>query len=139
MGCCVAASPLAPPAIRHHCRRRGSGGETRQLRGGPVATDRPRAGPGPAGVVPPLEAGSSAVTYWVDEPEGFRVVTTVDTVQPGGADRHAVVRSSIVLRPGQTQTISLPGPLGSASPGLEVRRLGDRVEVRAAGPAALAD
>ena len=92
-----------------------------------------------AAVVTPLEAGSSAVTYWVDEPEGFRVVTTVDTVQPGGADRHAVVRSSIVLRPGQTQTISLPGPLGSASPGLEVRRLGDRVEVRATGPAALAD
>ena len=75
----------------------------------------------------------------MDEPEGFRVVTTVDAVQPGEADRHAVIRSSIVLRPGQTQTISLPGPLGSASPELEVRRLGDRVEVRATGPAALAD
>jgi hypothetical protein len=92
-----------------------------------------------AAVVTPLGAGSSALTYWTDVPEGFRVVTTVDTVQPGGTDRHAVVRSSIVLRPGQTQTISLPGPPGSASPGLEVRRLGDRVEVRAAGPAALAD
>src|SRR3954453_16052817 len=275
MGSCIASSPLAPPAIRHHCRRRGSGGETRQLRGGPVATDRPRAGPGPAGVGPsgdrcharaaspttsprprlgpdgpcagarlprprdqdgqdgrlrrpltsdgagprhgrgggppsggrppatsrprpngtttrgaapghdprrqtmrafhspgttiraavlaaslattgaasalaeepdqgaavvtPLGAGSSALTYWTDVPEGFRVVTTVDTVQPGATARHAVVRSSIVLRPGQAQTISLPGPPGSASPGLEVRRLGDRVEVRAAGPAALAD
>src|SRR3954454_15059750 len=92
-----------------------------------------------AAVVTPLGAGSSALTYWTDVPEGFRVVTTVDTVQPGGAARHAVFRSSIVLRPGQTQTISLPGPPGSASPGLEVRRLGDRVEVRAAGPAALAD
>src|SRR3954453_12225535 len=50
MGCCIAASPLAPPAVRDHCRQRGSGGETRQLRGGPVVTDRPLAGPGPAGV-----------------------------------------------------------------------------------------
>jgi hypothetical protein len=90
-------------------------------------------------VVTPLGAGSSALTYWTDEPEGFRVVTTVDTVQPGEADRHAVVRTSIVLRPGQTQTISVPGPLGSGSSELEVRRLGDRVEVRATGPAAPAD
>jgi hypothetical protein len=92
-----------------------------------------------AAVLTPLGAGASAVTYWTDEPEGFRVVTTVDAARPDDADRHAVVRSSIVLRPGQTQTISLPGPLGSASPGLEVRRLGDRVEVRATGPAPLAD
>ena len=83
--------------------------------------------------------GSSAVTYWVGGPEGYRVVTTVDTAASGGADHHAVVRTSIVLRPGQTQTISLPGPLGSGSSELEVRRLGDRVEVRATGAAALAD
>ena len=102
----------------------------------PALAEEPSQG---AAVVTPLGAGSSALTYWVDEPEGIRVVTTVDTVQPGGADRHAVVRSSIVLRPGQTQTISLPGPLGSGSSELEVRRLGDRVEVRATEPAALAD
>ena len=92
-----------------------------------------------AAVVTPLGAGSSAVTYWVDRPEGYRVVTTVDTRASDEADRHAVVRTSVVLRPGQTQTISLPGPLGSGSSGLEVRRLGDRVEVRAIEPAALAD
>ena len=116
----------APPSSRRCWRRRRAS----------ALAEEPGQG---AAVVTPLGAGSSAVTYWVDGPEGFRVVTTVDTVQPGGADRHAVVRTSIVLRPGQTQTISLPGPLGSASPGLEVRRLGDRVEVRATGPAALAD
>ena len=102
----------------------------------PALAEEPDQG---AAVVTPLGVGSSAVTYWVYGPEGYRVVTTVDTAASGEADRHAVVRTSIVLRPGQTQTISLPGPLGSASPGLEVRRLGDRVEVRATGAAALAD
>ena len=102
----------------------------------PALAEEPDQG---AAVVTPLGAGSSAVTYWVDVPEGYRVVTTVDMAAPGEADRHAVVRTSIVLRPGQTQTISLPGPLGSASSELEVRRLGDRVEVRATEPAALAD
>ena len=102
----------------------------------PALAEQPDHG---AAVVTPLGAGSSAVTYWVDEPEGYRVVTTVDAVAPGEADRHAVVRTAIVLRPGQTQTISLPGPFGSAPSALEVRRLGDRVEVRATEPAALAD
>lgn len=49
-------------------------------------------------VVTPLGAGASALTYWVDEPDGFRVVTTVDTIQPGEVgreDRHAVVRLSM--------------------------------------------
>jgi hypothetical protein len=95
-----------------------------------------------AGVVTALGAGSSAVTYWVDEPEGFRVVTTIDTAHLGeasGEDRHAVVRLSTILRPGQTQAISVPGPIGSPSSEMLIRRLGDRVEVRAAGPAALTD
>lgn len=95
-----------------------------------------------AAVVTPLGAGASALTYWVDEPEGFRVVTTVDTTQPGELgreDRHAVVRLSTILRPGQTQTISVPGPDGSLPHELRLRRLADGIEVLAAGPEALTD
>jgi hypothetical protein len=100
-----------------------------------------RADPG-TGVVTALGTGASAVTYWVDEPEGFRVVTTIDTAhlgEAGGEDRHAVVRLSTILRPGQTQVISVPGPIGSPPSEMLIRRLGDRVEVRAAGPAVLTD
>jgi hypothetical protein len=87
-------------------------------------------------VVTPLGAGASAVTYWVDEPEGFRVVTTVDTVHPaeiGREDRHAVVRLSTILRPGQTQTVSVPGPAGSPPYAMRIRWLAGGVEVLAAG------
>ena len=87
-------------------------------------------------VVTPLGAGSSAVTHWVDEPEGFRVFTTVLTVLPGEVgreNRHAVVRLSTVLRPGQTQTIAVPGPDGSPPYAMRIRRLAGGVEVLAAG------
>ena len=94
-----------------------------------------------ATLVTPLGAGSSAETYWVDEPEGFRVFTTVRTVLPGAAgqeERPATVRFSTILRPGQTQTIAVPAPHGGAAPSaLQIRRLADRVEVKAAAePAA---
>ena len=95
-----------------------------------------------AAVITPLGAGASALTYWVDEPEGFRVVTTVDTVHPGEVgreDRHAVVRLSTILRPGQTQTISVPGPDGSLPHAMRIRRLAGGVEVLAAGAETLTD
>ena len=87
-------------------------------------------------VVTPLGAGASAVTYWVDEPERFRVVTTVATVhadEVGREDGHAIVRLSTILRPGQTQTISVPGPDGSPPYAMRIRRLAGGVEVLAAG------
>ena len=86
-----------------------------------------------------LGAGSSAVTYWVDGPEGFRVVTTVDTARPGEADQHAVVRFSTVLRPGQTQTVSVPGPDGSPPYAVRLRRLVGGVEALPVGPESLTD
>lgn len=95
-----------------------------------------------AAVLTPLGTGASALTYWLDEPEGFRVVTTVDMVHPGeaeGEDRHAVVRLSTILQPGQAQTISVPGPDGTLPHALRLRRLVDGVEVLAAGPEALTD
>ena len=68
------------------------------------------------GVTTALSGNASAVTYWVSEPDGWHVVTTVDTVtgQFDEAKDHAVVRFSSVLLPGQSQLISVPLAIGSS-------------------------
>lgn len=78
-----------------------------------------------------LGANASAITYWVSGSDGWHVVTTVDTVieQNGDADKHAVVRFSSVLLPGQSQLISVPLPIGEQLQVLRIRRLGDQIEV----------
>ena len=78
-----------------------------------------------------LGPNASAITYWVSEPDGWHVVTTVDTViaQDGDAEKHAVVRFSSVLLPGQSQLISVPFAIGERQQVLRIRRLGDRIEV----------
>jgi hypothetical protein len=81
-----------------------------------------------------LGQNASAVTYWIRQSEGWHVVTTVDSIvgEPTqtAQDRHAVVRFSANLLPGQRQVVSVPGPVGAATPSLVVERLGDRIEVR---------
>jgi hypothetical protein len=80
---------------------------------------------------------AAAITYWVSGSDGWHVVTTVDTVieQNGDAEKHAVVRFSSVLLPGQSQLISVPFAVGERQQVLRIRRLGDRVEVaRVGGP-----
>lgn len=78
-----------------------------------------------------LGKDSSALTYWARAADGWRVVTTVDTVSdPGGAaESHAVVRFSAALRPGESQMISVPARAGTPAPALRIRRVGDRIEV----------
>jgi hypothetical protein len=78
-----------------------------------------------------LGANASAVTYWVARSDGWHVVTTVDTVveRNSDADKHAVVRFSSVLLPGQSQLISVPLAIGGPQQVLRIRRLGDRIEV----------
>jgi hypothetical protein len=85
-----------------------------------------------------LGPNASAITYWVSEPDGWHVVTTVDTVigQNGDAEKHAVVRFSSVLLPGQSQLISVPFAIGERQPVLRIRRLGDRIEVAQVGGSA---
>jgi hypothetical protein len=85
-----------------------------------------------------LGPNASAITYWVSEPDGWHVVTTVDTVigQNGDAEKHAVVRFSSVLLPGQSQLISVPFAIGERRPVLRIRRLGDRIEVAQVGGSA---
>jgi hypothetical protein len=78
-----------------------------------------------------LGANAAAVTYWVARSDGWHVVTTVDTVieRNGDADKHAVVRFSSVLLPGQSQLISVPFAIGERQQVLRIRRLGDQIEV----------
>src|SRR5229473_2571415 len=73
-----------------------------------------------------LGPNASAITYWVSESDGWHVVTTVDTAieQNGDAEKHAVVRFSSVLLPGQSQLISVPFAIGERQQVLRIRRLG---------------
>ena len=89
-------------------------------------------------VVTPLGNGATAVSYWASAPDGWHVVTTVDTVvgQDTDAEQHAIVRFSAMLAPGQEQLISVPGQVGTQPIALRVRRTGDRIEMmRVADPA----
>ena len=83
------------------------------------------------GVTTELSANTSAITYWVNETDGWHVVTTVDTVigQNSDTEKHAVVRFSSVLLPGQSQWVSVPFAIGERQQILHVRHLGDEIEV----------
>jgi hypothetical protein len=78
-----------------------------------------------------LGGNATAITYWTEEPEGARVVTTVDTVAAADTDaeQHAVVRLQSVLQPGQAQEISVPFAVGENQPVLRIERIGDRITV----------
>ena len=78
-----------------------------------------------------LNPNAWAVTYWVSKPDGWRVVTTVDTViaQDSDAEKHAVVRFKSVLLPGQSQVIPDPLPVGQQQRFLRIRRSGDELQV----------
>jgi len=85
-----------------------------------------------------LGASASDITNWVSDTEGWHVVTTVDVVigRDGDAERHAVVRFSSVLLPGQSQFISVPLAIGERQQVLRIRRLGDQIEVARVGGSA---
>jgi len=78
-----------------------------------------------------LNPNTSAITYWVSEPDGWHVVTTIDTViaQHATAEKHAVVRFEAVLLPGQSQVISVPFPIGEQQRVMRIRRSGDELQV----------
>ena len=82
-------------------------------------------------VMTELDANTSALTYWVKQSGGWHVVTTVDSVigRDTDAEKHAVVRFSSVLLPGQSQLISVPFAIGEQQQVLRIRRLGDQIEI----------
>jgi hypothetical protein len=83
--------------------------------------------PQSAGITTDLGHNASALTYWVDEADGFHVVTTIDTAAGDETapeqTRHALARFSALILPGQSQMISVPGPVGSQPQVLRIRRL----------------
>ena len=76
-----------------------------------------------------LGGNTSALTYWVDRVDGRHVVTTVDTVI-GDTEQHAVVRFSAVLQPGQSQLVSIPASDAAQARALQIRYIGDDVELK---------
>lgn len=72
----------------------------------------------------------SALTYYTVEPEGFRVVTTVqvDTADDDGLDA-TPVRFVVTLAPGQAATVSVPRDAGRNAIELRIARIGDRIEI----------
>jgi len=82
------------------------------------------------GIVTHLGTNASAVTYWVSQPTGWHVVTTIgitNGVEPN--DSHAIARFEASLLPGQSQVISVPLASGDALPELRIRRVADRIEI----------
>jgi hypothetical protein len=82
-------------------------------------------------VMTELSANASAMTFWVSESDGWRVVTIVDTVvgEDSHPEKHVIARFSSVLRPGQSQLISVPVALGEQQQVLRISRVGDRIQV----------
>ena len=81
-------------------------------------------------VVTPLGDKARALTYWVSQPDGWHVVTTVNSVADDGLPENAkVVRFTSVLLPGQSQSISVPVAVGEVQPVLNIRRVADRIEI----------
>jgi hypothetical protein len=76
-----------------------------------------------------LGPDASAISYWVSGSDGWHVVTTVDTVIDSDAERHAIVRFSATLLPGQAQLVSVPFALGEQQQVLRIRRVEDQIEV----------
>ena len=54
---------------------------------------------------------SSALVYYIDEPDGFHVVVTT---QQGARDKAAVERFETVLAEGQSAAVSIPRAAGEA-------------------------
>jgi hypothetical protein len=93
-----------------------------------AAKEAPNIVPDKVGVTTDLGNRTSALTYWVDEAQGLRVVTTIDSVtgEGSGSPHHSVVRFSALILPGQSQVISAPGPVEARPPMLQIRRLSNQ-------------
>jgi hypothetical protein len=83
-------------------------------------------------VVTRLGDNATAVSYWASAPDGWHVVTTIDTVAGNDteAEQHATVRFSATLANGQEQLISVPMAEGEPAQVLRIRRQGDRIEMQ---------
>lgn len=79
-----------------------------------------------------LSPDASAVTYFVDRPDGFHVIVTVRTGHDAGPDavhQPPAVRFSSRILAGQTIDLSMPEAAGGADTVLEITRRAERVAV----------
>ena len=86
-----------------------------------------------AGELGPLHAhsadlgGVSVVTYYTEEPNGYRVVVTA-----AHEDGAMPIRFAATLLPGQRSVIAIPQSVNELPLALEIARFGDRVVVEKA-------
>jgi hypothetical protein len=79
-----------------------------------------------------LAANASAVTYFVDRPDGYHVIVTVRTDHNAGADalhQPPAIRFSSRILEGQTIDLSMPEAAGPADTVLEITRRAERIAV----------
>jgi hypothetical protein len=74
---------------------------------------------------------SSALVYYIDEPDGFHVVVTT---QRGARDKADVERFETVLAAGQSASVSIPRAAGEAPARVVLSNAGDHLHI--AEPAA---
>jgi len=89
-----------------------------------------------------LAPNASAVTYFVDRPDGFHVIVTVRTAHDDGADalhQPAAVRFSSRILPGQTIDLAVPQVAGAEDTVVEITRRAERVAVETRRTVALED
>jgi hypothetical protein len=99
------------------------------LSAGPASATELREGQ-PA--VTQLSPEASAVTYFVDRPDGFHVIVTVRTHHDAGADalhQPPAIRFSSRILAGQTIDLSMQEVAGSADTVLQITRRAERVAV----------
>jgi hypothetical protein len=81
-------------------------------------------------VVTQLSAEGSAVTYFVDRPDGFHVIVTVRAGHDADAlHQPRVIQFSSRILPGQTIDLAMPQGAGPADSVLEITRRAERVAV----------
>jgi hypothetical protein len=93
-------------------------------------------------VVTQLSAEASAVTYFVDRPDGFHVIVAVRTGHNTGSDalhQPPAIQFSSRILPGQTIDLSMPGTAGPADSVLEITRRAERVAVETKHSVAILD
>ncbi len=68
----------------------------------------------------------SALTYYLDEPDGFHVVVTT---QQGTSDKTAVERFETVLATGQSAAVSIPHAAGEAPARIVFSNAGGHLQI----------
>ena len=92
--------------------------------------------------VTPLSPDASAVTYFVDRPDGYHVIVTVTPPHNAAADalhQPPGIRFTSRIVPGQTIDLSMPDAAGPADTVSEITRRAERIAVETKHSVALVD